>query len=62
MRKEEQIDLHCPRCQGKALAIYEKSFDCLVCQLEFEKKDLSLFDDEEILSIEEKLAFANGLK
>lgn len=62
MTSKKPIDLHCPRCRGKDLVIYEDSFDCLVCQLEFEKKDLILFEDEDILSIEEKLAFTENLK
>ena len=55
--------LHCPRCQSDKLIDYGDTFDCLVCKLEFEKKDLELYDDEsEILSIEEKLEIIKVLK
>ena len=50
------LDYHCPRCGRFNVQEYEKSIDCLSCQLEFEKIDLELFEDEDILAIEEKLA------
>ena len=48
--------LHCPRCKSRKLIDYGETFDCPICNLEFEKKDFETFDDESaILSIEEKL-------
>ena len=47
---------HCPRCKNKKIIDYGDTFDCPICNLEFEKKDFELFDDEsEILAIQEKL-------
>ncbi|MFX1237177.1 MAG: hypothetical protein ACFFAS_14895 [Promethearchaeota archaeon] len=62
MTKKVQSNFHCPRCGGKNLIMYDQSFDCVKCQLEFEKKDLDLYDDEDILSIEEKLSFTREMK
>ena len=46
--------LHCPRCGNTSdLVVYDETFDCIKCKLEFRKKDLEEFDDEDILSIEE---------
>jgi len=54
---------HCPRCGGTNLEIYEDSFDCLDCFLEFEVVDLETCDDDSnILSIEEKSDFIHILK
>ena len=56
-------ELHCPRCKNNKIIDYGDTFDCLICKLEFEKKDLELFDDESaILSIEEKLEIVKVLK
>lgn len=55
--------LHCPRCKNKKIIDYGDTFDCPICNLEFEKKDLETFEDESnILSIEEKLDVAKVLK
>ena len=56
-------ELHCPRCKNNKIIDYGDTFDCLICKLEFEKKDLELYDDESaILSIEEKLDIVKVLK
>jgi len=48
---------HCPRCGGFE---YNESFNCFKCRLEFEKQDCDEFDDEDILAIEEKMAFLDA--
>lgn len=47
--------LHCPRCKTNDIVEYEDTFECTKCLMEFEKKDLELYEDEDILSIREKL-------
>jgi hypothetical protein len=55
MNNREPVPLHCPRCGNiKNLIVYEETFDCPSCKLEFEIKDIELYDDDQILSIEEK--------
>jgi len=55
--------LHCPRCKNEKIIDYGETFDCPICNLEFEKKDLELYDDESnILSIEEKLEVLKTIK
>ena len=46
---------HCPRCKTGEIIEYDHSFDCPICRLEFEKKDCDLFEDDQILAVEEKL-------
>ncbi|MFX0072078.1 MAG: hypothetical protein ACFFAO_13400 [Candidatus Hermodarchaeota archaeon] len=46
---------HCPRCGTKNIIDYEDTIECPRCRLEFEKSDFENFEDEDILSIEEKL-------
>ena len=56
-------NLHCPRCKSKKVIDYGDTFDCPICNLEFEKKDFKLFDDEsDILAIEEKVEIVKVLK
>ena len=45
---------NCPRCGNPYRNDYDSSFDCEICGLEFEKEDFDLYDEEDILSIEEK--------
>ena len=52
---------HCPRCKTTKVIDYEASFDCPHCTLEFEKKDFELFEDDEILAVEEKVAIVKAL-
>ena len=52
----------CPRCGSKSIINYDVTFDCPNCILEFEKSDFEYFDDDEILSIDEKRRFSRNLK
>jgi len=52
----------CPRCNNKRIISYEKTIECLDCQLEFEKVDIELLETDQILSIKEKLAFIGSIK
>jgi len=52
----------CPRCKGKRLVIYDESFDCIDCNLEFEKADILRYDEEDILSVEEKSRLIDSFK
>ena len=54
MNIKQPISLHCPRCGNKELIVHEDTFDCPSCKLEFEIKDLELYNDDQILSISEK--------
>ncbi len=54
--------LRCPRCKGNDLMDYGESFDCKTCRLEFEKEDLLLYDEDDVLSVEEKSKIIKGLK
>ncbi len=51
---------HCPRCGNKEIVDYGDSFDCPVCRREFRKADCDRFDDDEVLSDEEKLDMINS--
>lgn len=62
MPEGEPKTLRCPRCKGKKLVIYDESFDCITCHLEFEKADLLLYNEEDILSIEEKSKIIDMIK
>ena len=58
MNAKHPISIHCPRCGNKTNLIeYEDTFDCPSCNKEFEIKDLELYDDDQILSIDEKKRF-----
>jgi len=53
----------CPRCKDTYIITYEKTIDCIVCRLEFEKADFKLLDDlDDILSIEEKKGILQNLE
>ena len=60
MPEGESNTFRCPRCKRKRLVIHDESFDCIDCHLEFEIADFLLFDEEDILSIEEKLGILKG--
>jgi len=62
MNPKQHTSLHCPRCGNKQLIVHDDTFDCPTCNLEFEMKDLDLFDDDNILSIEEKKHVTEALK
>ena len=55
---KKPVSLHCPRCGNtRDLIVYTDTFDCATCEKEFEIKDLELYDDDQILSIDEKKRF-----
>ena len=63
MNKKEPVPLHCPRCGNiEDLIVFPDTFECIKCKKEFEKKDLELYDDDQILSIDEKLGSVKGFK
>ena len=45
---------YCLRCKNKNVIEYEDAIVCPTCELEFDKEDLLLFDDDVVLSYEEK--------
>ena len=50
---------YCPRCGNEKIVDYGETFDCPKCKQRFEKEDFnSGLDDDEILSVEEKLEFS----
>ena len=54
---------HCPRCKNPKIIDYGDIFDCPLCKLEFEKRDIDEIKDESsILAIEEKLGIIKELK
>jgi rubredoxin len=54
---------YCPRCGNKNIIEYEETFDCPICELEFDKKDFKLIEDKSsILSLQEKSGIAKVLK
>ncbi len=60
--KTKNRQYYCPRCGSKKIMDYGNTFDCTICNLEFEKEDFEFVDDkEEILAISEKLAFTRIL-
>ncbi len=60
--KYKNIQYHCPRCGSEKIMDYGNTFDCTICNLEFEKEDFELFEDQmDILAISEKLAFTRIL-
>ena len=52
---------HCPRCKNEKIIDYGESFDCPICRLEFEKKDFDKYDEENILSVEEKMDLVKAI-
>jgi len=55
-------EYHCPRCQNRNIIEYPDSIECPKCELEFDKKDLTLYDDDQILSLQEKSGFVNSFE
>jgi len=55
-------EFHCPRCKSEDIIEYDESFDCPHCRLEFDKKDCEELEDDQILSVQEKLSFMKELK
>ena len=61
----EEIDnyeFNCPRCKGKKIIDYGKTFECILCRLEFDKISFKLIDDENILANQEKKKIIDILK
>ena len=52
----------CPRCNNKKIISYENTIECPNCALEFDKADLDLLEENQILSIKEKLSFIESIK
>ncbi len=52
----------CPRCKSKKIISYENTIECPICCLEFDKEDLEILEGDQILSIQEKLAFIGSIK
>ena len=54
---------HCPRCKKKYLLDVYDTVWCPICEIEFDKKDFELFDDEEnILTVDEKVGFIKKMR
>lgn len=51
----------CPRCKEKNIINYEESIECTDCRLEFDKKDIEVLDESQILAISEKLEFIRSI-
>ncbi|TXT58454.1 MAG: hypothetical protein BAJALOKI3v1_1310003 [Promethearchaeota archaeon] len=60
--KKERKKYHCPRCKSTEIYDYGERFDCMKCLLEFEKKDFETLNDEDILSVQEKLKIVSIFK
>ena len=58
----ETYDFQCPRCNENIIIDYEETFECLKCNLEFDKVSFKLIEKDNILSIEEKRAFLDIFK
>ena len=57
------IVYYCPRCRNRNIVIYEDSFECKDCLLEFEKEDFDTIDDKMcILSLQEKKGILKVIK
>ncbi len=52
---ENSRKYHYPHCGCTDICEYNDSIDCPKCRKEFEKQDCGELDDENIISIEEKL-------
>jgi hypothetical protein len=59
--KDENAIHVCPRCGNKRIIDYEESIECTVCQLEFEKTDIKVLEESQILAISEKLEFIRSI-
>lgn len=52
----------CPRCKSNKIINYEKTIQCVDCELEFDKEDLEILEEDQILSSKEKVAFIRSIK
>lgn len=53
---------YCPRCKSRKVTEYPNSIECPDCLLEFDKKQIGVIPDDEILALGEMGAFINGFK
>jgi hypothetical protein len=61
-KKKRVKPLYCPRCKTREVYDYGERFECMKCLLEFDKKDFYRMEDDEILSIKEKLKISKVFK
>ena len=52
----------CPRCQQNKVIDLGETIECTICHLEFQKEDLLNLDQDQILSVQEKLSFIRSVK
>lgn len=52
--KNMKINYHCPRCWGANILDYNRHIKCIDCNLEFNKRDFRIFDEDTILAQSEK--------
>ena len=52
----------CPRCHNISIIEHPDTIECPNCNLEFDKKDLDEFEDENIIAIEEKKDFIKNIR
>ena len=52
----------CPRCGMSKIIDLGETIECTVCKLEFDKEDIESYEKDQILSIEEKIAFVKGIR
>ena len=48
------IKYRCPRCRGAKILDYNFHIKCMDCNLEFDKRDIRRFDEEDVLALSEK--------
>ena len=51
-----KIKYQCPRCGGAKILDYNFHIKCIDCKLEFDKRDIRSFDEEDVLALSEKYA------
>ncbi|MHA1376473.1 MAG: hypothetical protein ACTSR7_19520 [Promethearchaeota archaeon] len=52
--KKMKKNYHCPRCWGAIILDCNHHIKCIDCNLEFNKRDLKIFDEDIILAQSEK--------
>ncbi|TXT61042.1 MAG: hypothetical protein BAJALOKI2v1_50010 [Promethearchaeota archaeon] len=48
-------EYYCPKCDSFEIYDYGTRFECMHCNLEFDKKDFKLLNNGDVLSVQEKL-------
>ena len=61
MLKNIKIEYQCPRCRGKQIQNYNLYIKCMECNLEFDKRDIRRFDEEDVLALSEKFGILRVL-